>query len=1165
MTSLRGFGKLAKTSKHSETDLGPAAAFNSSLLQDPTFFVARQWLTSRIENWLKSDGLSPVLVLSGPPGSGKSRLTYALAADLANTQARRRLGALILRDLQAQRADPFSWPLLRDQLLSLANTKPAMLSHYLSGHAQVGITMPGSEVTGTKIGRLMGDLIVNGADPVRELKNLVLPALNELPAGDPILIAIDGLDEAFRSNDGDFLGVVQSLADNIALAGGKDWGIGRLRLLVTSQPEVPVCLPPALQPVVIDLAQPDITDREDLRTYVTALLNRLDENDRERIANVVSEQANGIWAIAFYVASAIADDAAAGKAPPQHFSSPSNLGQVYTDALERARGRLGLNWNTARRLLALVAAAQNIETALPTDVAAAALKIDGSALSLLLEGTRAVLNEGHDRKLRFFHGDFGRWIIDGGLGESAVFDAHCQLAEILCDLGRNNWQAAGSYCLTNVALHALAAAELSIGKVTRPRMVSRCIELFADRDRLYADTSAGNWLDQLERLSAVCSSDVRLPGSAEPLTRLTHQLASELELSVGMRLGSSFSEEQLDEFERFIDTEDDQAAKAWLDTNSPNYQKVVHEEFRNLFSDILAGRRAPHDDGASCHERAEDYNTAWDQSRKSEYLDAAVAAWQEALDLTPEGSATLTSRLLGLAIALTERIRAAEQDGDLDRVLDVRAELLRRDDLADHARDPGFSWAVYASLLRRRWERDPSGHPGDLDAAVEAWQEALDHAPGDHPERTTRLLGLANGLIARGNAAEQDTDLDGPIDAQAELVRRDDLADHVRDPGRPWAVYASLLYRRWKREPAGHPGDLDAAVEAWQEALDRAPGDHPERTRRLLGLADGLIAREQDTDLDRLIDAQAELVRRDDLADHARDPGRPWEVYASLLRRRSEHDPSGHPGDLDAAVEAWQEALDRAPEDHPERTTRLLGLANGLIARGNAAEQDTDLDRLIDAQAELVRRDDLADHVRDPGAPWAVYASLLDRRSRRRAGPWKADQHLAVETWQEALDRTPEDHAERTRRLLGLANGLIARIEAAEQDADFDRLVDAQAELVRRDDLADHVRDPGRPWAVYGSGLRRRWERDPSGHPGDLDETITAWQQCLDRTPENHPERTLRMAEYANAHLLGYLNGSEIADLDCAINEAAAVLKGSHTSQQENLLPALRRLGRLQP
>ena len=549
-------------------------------------------------------------------------------------------------------------------------------------------------------------------------------------------------------------------------------------------------------------------------------------------------------------------------------------------------------------------------------------------------------------------------------------------------------------------------------------------------------------------------------------------------------------------------------------------------------------------------------------------LDTAVQAGREALNQTPEDHPQRTRRLLGLANALLARIDAAEQDGDLDSAVEIQAELLRRDDLADLVRDPGAPWAAYASLLRRRWERDPAGHPGDLDTAVQAGREALNQTPEDHPQRTRRLLGLANALLARIDAAEQDGDLDSAVEIQAELVHRDDLADLVRDPGAPWAAYASLLLRRWERDPAGHPGDLDEVIMVSREVLDRTPEDHPQRTRRLLGLANALLARinaaEQDGDLDSALEIQAELLHRDDLTDHLSDPGGSWAAYASLLRRRWERDPAGHPGDLDTAVQAGREALNQTPEDHPQRTRRLIGLANALLARINAAEQDGDLDSAVEIQAELVHRDDLADHVSDPGGSWAAYASLLLRRRERRTGPREADSYIAVEAGREALNQTPEDHPQRTPRLVDLANALLERMNGTEQDGDLDSALEIQAELVHRDDLADLVRDPGGSWAAYASLLRRRWERDPAGHPGDLDTAVQARREALNQTPEDHPQRTRRRCEWANSHLLGYLNGSEIADLDRAISEAAGVLKTSHTSQHDSLLPALRRLGRLQ-
>jgi hypothetical protein len=61
-----------------------------------------------------------------------------------------------------------------------------------------------------------------------------------------------------------------------------------------------------------------------------------------------------------------------------------------------------------------------------------------------------------------------------------------------------------------------------------------------------------------------------------------------LELRVGMRLAEQMSDEQLDEFEGFIDRNDEPGALHWLETNFPDYKKVVAEELEKLKGEIKA-------------------------------------------------------------------------------------------------------------------------------------------------------------------------------------------------------------------------------------------------------------------------------------------------------------------------------------------------------------------------------------------------------------------------------------------------------------------------------------------------------------------------------------------------------------------------------------------------
>ena len=61
-----------------------------------------------------------------------------------------------------------------------------------------------------------------------------------------------------------------------------------------------------------------------------------------------------------------------------------------------------------------------------------------------------------------------------------------------------------------------------------------------------------------------------------------------LEMRVGTRLAERMTDQQLDEFEAFIDRNDDQGAFNWLETNFPNYKEVVAEEFEKLKKEIKA-------------------------------------------------------------------------------------------------------------------------------------------------------------------------------------------------------------------------------------------------------------------------------------------------------------------------------------------------------------------------------------------------------------------------------------------------------------------------------------------------------------------------------------------------------------------------------------------------
>lgn len=72
----------------------------------------------------------------------------------------------------------------------------------------------------------------------------------------------------------------------------------------------------------------------------------------------------------------------------------------------------------------------------------------------------------------------------------------------------------------------------------------------------------------------------------EEKKKLLDQIYETLEMRVGMTLARQMSDDQLDEFEGFIDTNDEAGALKWLESNFPNYKQVVAEELEKLKQEI---------------------------------------------------------------------------------------------------------------------------------------------------------------------------------------------------------------------------------------------------------------------------------------------------------------------------------------------------------------------------------------------------------------------------------------------------------------------------------------------------------------------------------------------------------------------------------------------------
>jgi Protein of unknown function (DUF5663) len=78
----------------------------------------------------------------------------------------------------------------------------------------------------------------------------------------------------------------------------------------------------------------------------------------------------------------------------------------------------------------------------------------------------------------------------------------------------------------------------------------------------------------------------------EEKNKMLAHIYETLELRVGMRLAEQMTDEQLNEFEGYIDRKDEAGALKWLEGNFPNYKNVVAEELEKLKAEISSNAAA---------------------------------------------------------------------------------------------------------------------------------------------------------------------------------------------------------------------------------------------------------------------------------------------------------------------------------------------------------------------------------------------------------------------------------------------------------------------------------------------------------------------------------------------------------------------------------------------
>ncbi|KAJ6514375.1 CHAT domain-containing protein [Mycena vitilis] len=131
------------------------------------------------------------------------------------------------------------------------------------------------------------------------------------------------------------------------------------------------------------------------------------------------------------------------------------------------------------------------------------------------------------------------------------------------------------------------------------------------------------------------------------------------------------------------------------------------------------------------------------------------------------------------------------------------------------------------------------GELKDLEAALNAIQQAVCLTPHDHPDRPSRLLGLAVSFRDRYQRLGELKDLEAALQQNQEAVR---LTPYGH-PDRAHRLQGLGVMFTDRYQCLGELKDLEAALDAIQQAVGLTPQDHPDRAHRLRGLATGYMLR----------------------------------------------------------------------------------------------------------------------------------------------------------------------------------------------------------------------------------------------------------------------------------------------------------------------------------
>jgi len=496
-------------------------------------FFERSWVLDGLDDRL-AESDERVVLLTGPPGAGKTAIAariMQISQGGAPDGRRRciRAGAVtsahFCRARDDRTLDPLRW--VTAVVSELGRRVPGYAAA-LVADAEPGFSIAGhaaaetAAADATVAGVLVNQLNLGNLGPRVAFERRVVAPLEQVGAGEPLLLVVDGLDETLDYQEaGGFVDLLRVAARSL------DGLPRRVRLLATSRPDERVL--ERLPHIRLDLVDDAPPGRDDVADFVNVRLGeRRGDGD---LGARVARSAGGN----FLYASLVADELLADpdRLDGHSLQLPDTLAAYYDDYLEREFAGQERWTGGYRQLLGTLAVARGSGLTARALAGATGLSPSASydALTVL---SQYLAGDWPDGPFRLYHESFRQFLVENRRRPVFPQEASEHLAAFLLQEYGGGWLEAasgedptGHYALEHVPAHLLEASGGATGQADRARHLGEVQRLLADVRFLEAKTMATDVdrvLEDFERLRSVDGIDGKLRLLQRVLDREAHTL-----------------------------------------------------------------------------------------------------------------------------------------------------------------------------------------------------------------------------------------------------------------------------------------------------------------------------------------------------------------------------------------------------------------------------------------------------------------------------------------------------------------------------------------------------------------------------------------------------------------------------------------------------------------